>query len=772
MFKFLLFLFCFWGQIFVSAQKPTQTIRGVISNQITTLPISNATVVIKDLNIKTTSDSLGNFIFNQIPVGNYSLFISCIGFETLLVKEVFVISAKETNLAITLKESINNLSEVTVRSSINKQHTLNNTAVVSGKMLSVEEARRFAGGFDDPARLVATFAGIASNIGNNGISVRGNNPQYLQWKLEGIEISNPNHFADNSTFGGGVLSALSSHNLGNSDFFSGAFSAEYSNAIGGIFDMNIRKGTSTKKERTVQIGLTGIDYAEEGPFKKGGKATYIYNYRYATLGLLRPLLPEDGGKGVQYQDVSFKLHFPAKKGGSITIWGIGLNDFTGINAKKDTLKWETLSDRQTHTIQMNMGTLGLQLLQFINKKSILKTNVAVTTNKNNFTIDQLQKNESFISESIVNNTYTNLIVSTALQTRFGQKHFHKIGISATRMHYQLQLKKYNSTIVNENGQHYLWNAYTNSTIHFSQNFTANIGVQSQLFSLSNQLSIEPRMGLKYQFQKNQIISFGYGLHSRLEKLHTYFAKNPLLGNNAINTKLGFTKAHHFVIAYNRNLNEQVHFKTELYYQYLFNVPVIGDSSFSMINVINEWFINQPLINKGKGRNFGIEMSVDRYLLNGVYYSTSISIYNSTYKGGDGIWRNTRFNRNILWNILGGKEWSWGKEKAKTFGLNIRCSYQGGDRHSPIHLQRSIQKQEVVFDESNAFSRQLKASFTTHFTLLYRIHKKKTTKELALKVLNAGQYKEFYNFEYNYINKQVQELRQAIIIPNISYKIEF
>ena len=140
-------------------------------------------------------------------------------------------------------------------------------------MLSVEEASRYAGGFDDPARLVSAFAGVSSNVGNNGISVRGNNPKSLQWKFEGIEISNPNHFADGNVFGGGVLSALSSHNLGNSDFFSGAFPAEYSNALSGVFDMNLRKGNSGKKERTIQIGLTGLDYAEEGPGIKGGKAT-------------------------------------------------------------------------------------------------------------------------------------------------------------------------------------------------------------------------------------------------------------------------------------------------------------------------------------------------------------------------------------------------------------------------------------------------------------------------------------------------------------------
>lgn len=769
--KFILIALIFFS-LRAFAQTPTQTIKGVVLDKASNHPVEFASVSVNSINMGSISDTLGNFILTNVPVGTYNIKISALGYETFLMTEIVIISAKQTYLTILLKENINTLTEITIRPKINKEVALNLTASVSSKMLSVEEARNYAGGFDDPARLVSSFAGVSSNVGNNGISVRGNNPKSLQWKFEGIEISNPNHFADNAVFGGGVLSALSSHSLGNSDFFSGAFPAEYSNALSGVFDMNIRKGNNGKKERTIQIGLTGWDYAEEGFFKKGGKATYIYNYRYSTLNLLKSLLPQNGGKGVKYQDISFKFNFPTKKAGTFSLWGLGLKDFTGLNAKTDTLKWETVTDRQSQDIGYYMGTVGLSHKYFVNSKTYIKFILAATSNGIDFSIDQLQKTGNFISESKIKNSSTNIILSSLINTKFNAKHTNKTGLILTNMRYNLKLSKISQSIVNEKGNSFLVNIYSNSTYNCSNNLTMNVGINIQLFALNNNYTIEPRLGLKYQYKPKQTLSFGYGLHSRLEKMNYYFAKNTAYGNNTLNRNVDFTKAHHFVLGYDLTISKNLHLKVEPYYQYLFNVPVIKDSSFSFINLTNDWFFNQKLENTGSGRNYGIDISLDKYLTNGFYYSVTASLFNSEYKGGDDIWRNTRFNRNYTFNFLTGKEWIFGKSKNKTFGANVRFSYQGGDRYSPIDLVKSTAQQDVVFDETKAFSNQLTPSFTTHLTVLYKVNKRKTTSEFALKILNAGQYKEFYDFQYNYKTQIVQQHREAILIPNLSYKKQF
>ena len=248
--------------------------------------------------IGAISDSLGQFVISNIPVGRHEIQVSYVGYEPVIVKDILATSSKEVFLEIQMKENTTQLGEIIVKPKIKKSEPLNTMTIASGRMLSVEEASRYAGGFDDPARLASSFAGVSSSIGNNGIVVRGNSPKFLQWRMEDVEIPNPNHFAEVTTFGGGGLTALSSQVLGNSDFFTGAFPAEYSNALSGVFDIHLRKGNNQKRENTVQIGVIGIDVASEGPFKKGGKSSYIFNYRYSTLDLLSSLMPEnaDGTK--------------------------------------------------------------------------------------------------------------------------------------------------------------------------------------------------------------------------------------------------------------------------------------------------------------------------------------------------------------------------------------------------------------------------------------------------------------------------------------------
>ncbi|MCP9768436.1 TonB-dependent receptor [Lacihabitans sp. LS3-19] len=760
----------------IYCQHYAQSIRGVVLDISSNQPIAFANVSINSLNIRTQSDSLGNFHLKNVPIGNHSILVSSVGYESFLANEIVVISAKETFLNIQLREKRATLKEITVRPRVSKEEPLNSTASVSAKMLSVEEARRFAGGFDDPARLVSAFAGVSSNVGNNGIVVRGNSPKSLQWKFEGVEISNPNHFADDAAFGGGVLSALSSNTLANSDFFTGAFPAEYSNALSGVFDISMRKGNNLNRENTFQIGITGIDFASEGPLKKDGLSSYIVNYRYSTLALLTPILPEGGGNGVKYQDLSFKFNLPSKKAGTFSVWGLALKDYTGITAKSDTLNWESIDDRQSQDISLYMGAFGVGHKYFINDRVYLKSTLAATSNGFDFSINELQKSGNLRPESNVKTTLTNFIYTTYINSKFNAKHTNKTGIVFTNLRYDLLLNKRvgqnMESISNENGSSFLLNAYTNSSFNISDKLFINMGVSSQFFTLNNNYTIEPRLGFKYRVNPIHQLSFGYGLHSRLEKINYYFAKDQLNNSELVNKNMDFTKAHHLVLGYDFNISESLHLKVESYFQSLYNVPVIKDSSYSFLNLVNDWFFNEKLQNTGKGRNYGIDISLDKYLTKGWYYTVTSSLFNSQYTGGDNVWRNTRFNRNYVFNLLIGKEIVFGNSNQKSLGINGRVSFQGGDRYSPINVITSSRMQTVVFDETRAFENQLSASTVSHLTISYRVNKPKTTREIALKVLNVGQYHEFYDFRFNYKTQLVEEHREAIIVPNLSYRISF
>lgn len=776
MYKHFLFPFI---SLFVSlsifAQQPVQTIRGTVIDNASNSPLPYVNIVIQNTNNGTTTDSLGNFVLQNVGVGRYNIQVSMIGYEPLILKDIQVTSAKEVNLTISLKENTTLLGDIVIKPKIDKEQALNLTATVSAKMLSVEEAKRYAGGFDDPARLVSAFAGVSSNVSNNAIVVRGNSPQSLQWKLEGVEIPNPNHFADLSAFGGGGLTALSSQLLANSDFFSGAMPAEYSNALSGVFDIFMRKGNNEKSEHTIQVGLLGIDVASEGPFKKEGKSSYLFNYRYSTLALLEPLLPENAG-GTKYQDLSFKLNFPTKKAGTFSIWGIGLIDKSGAEAKKDSSEWKYDTDKENQDVKQYMGAMGVSHKILLNYKQYIKSSIAATGNGIDFSTERLNNNLSTSPKNKVDNKNYTIVFSSFINSKINAKHTNKTGFVFTNLNYDLLLKNALSigsplqTIVAENGSSNLLSVYSNSTFSINEKLTLNAGINVQLFTLNNHYTVEPRVGVKYQFAPTQSFSLAYGLHSRLERLNYYFVKNN--GGESVNKNVDFNKSYHLVFGYDVSLSEFTHLKVEAYYQHLFNVPVIADSSFSIINQQNDWFFNGKLQNTGNGKNFGVDITFEKYLSQGYYYMITASLFNSQYKGGDNIWRDTRYNRNYAFNVLIGKEWQTGKNKQNVLGLNARFSFQGGNHYSPINNTQSSINQEVVFDETNAFSKQVSPAFTSHFTASYKINKKKSAQEIAFKIINATQYKEFMGFQYNYQTQKVDEHREAIFIPNLSWKIEF
>lgn len=757
------------------AQHPTQIIRGTVIDEASNIPLSYATVSLQNTSTATVTDSSGNFTLKNVAIGRYNIEVWLVGYEPVVLKEIQVTSAKEIVLNITMKESTTTLDEIIVTPKVNKRQPLNSMATVSARMLSVEEAQRYAGGFDDPARLVSAFAGVSSNVANNAIVVRGNSPQSLQWKLEGVEITSPNHFADLDAFGGGGLTALSTQLLANSDFFSGAMPAEYSNALSGVFDIFMRNGNNQQHEHTFQLGAIGIDAASEGPLKKGSGSSYIFNYRYSTLGLLAPILPENAA-GTTYQDLSFKLNFPTNKAGVFSVWGMGLLDYSDAEAKENMSEWKYDDDRENVIAKQYMGASGISHKIFLSNKQYVKSTLAATANGIDMNSERLTSSLNVHPENVVNNQYYNIVLSSFVNTKFSAKHTNKSGFVITNMNYDLLLKEAHptgaplQTLVNENGNSTLIAAYSNSALDLNEKISTNVGLNTQLFTLNSTFSIEPRAGITYRFAPAQALSLAYGLHSRLERLNYYFIKDTL--NQHINKDLSFTKAHHLVLGYDISTSAFTHLKIETYYQHLFDVPVMADSSFSLINQQNDWFFNGKLQNTGKGRNYGIDITFEKYLSKGYYYMATASLFNSQYSGGDQVWRDTRYNRNFALNFLAGKEWLLGHDKQNILGLNARLSYQGGDHYSPINTALSLANQDVVFDETKAFSQQYPSAFTSHFTASYKLNKKKTAHEFALKIINLTQYREYLGFRYNHQTQAVDVNREATFIPNVSYRIDF
>ncbi|MDR2498302.1 MAG: TonB-dependent receptor [Tannerellaceae bacterium] len=762
-----------------------QTIRGTVTDKASGRPLEYATVSIRATNppLGATTDSLGRFSISNIPVGRYDIQASFVGYESVIIKEVLLSVAKETALEVQLQERSQELGGVEVRPQVDKARPLNSMALSSARMFSVEEASRYAGGFDDPARLATAFAGVTSGLQSNGIVVRGNAPRFLQWRLEDVEIPNPNHFAETASFGGGGVTAVSSLLLGNSDFFTGAFPAEYSNALSGVFDINLRNGNNRKRESAFQLGAIGIDFASEGPIGKGGEASYIFNYRYSTLAFMSAIAPKvlpEQASLIKYQDLSFKMNFPTRIG-TFSLWGIWLDDYSGQKAKLDSAQWTYMNDKEQTSVDQFMGAFGISHRIRTSSRSFLKTSLATTISGLDFAADRLNPHLSLEPQSHIVNTNQNFVFASSLNTKFSARHTNKTGIRLTGLSYNLRLQnsvpeqsgaagEALTTIVDESGFSALLSAYSQSALELTSALTLNLGLSAQLFSLNSRYAIEPRAGLRWRFAADHSAGLSYGLHSRLEMLHYYFIRSA--AGELQNRKLDFTRAHHLVLSYDWNISPDYHLRIEPYVQHLYSVPVIAGTSFSSINLQNEWFITQPLENSGRGRNLGIDFTFEKYMSRGYYAMLTASLFDSRYSGGDGIWRNTRYNRNYVLNLLAGREWLLGKRRRNILNAGIRLTYEGGDRHTPINLPASQAATEPVYLESQAFSQSYAPIFLSHISISYKINRTKLAHEIALKILNASMYKEYQGDQYNFRTQQVDAMRDPVIVPNISYKIEF
>ena len=759
----------------LSAQGATQTINGKVFDDITNESLPFATIIIKDTDpiIGVISDIDGNFILENIKVGRQTIAISMIGYATYEIKELLVSSGQIINLNIGMQQSSTTLGEVVVR--VNKSTPLNSMAMLSSRQFTVEETQRYAGGMDDPARLVSAFAGVANpSISDNGISVRGNNPDGLLWRIEGIEVPNPNHFANLTIAGGGLISAISSQMMSNSDFYTGAFPAEYGNASSGVFDIKLRQGNRNKRQYAFEAGILGVAAMAQGPFSKKSDATYIVNYRNSTMALLAPLLPDDAGV-LKYQDLSFKTDFPTKNKGTFTLWSIGMIDGVTMDAV-DSIDWESNFDRDNSETSIYMFATALSHKLILPDNAFLKTSISYSGSGLKFKEERLDYSLQAHPQSNAENNTRQITVQSDFTKRFSEKHSNKTGVRYSHLSFDIDVEE--SLADGEDPQRIAFEAgntgfvqfYSQSKINLMPRLVLNAGFNTQYLLLNDNFSVEPRAGLNYSINNKHSLALAYGIHSRMEQLPVYFVS---VKGSTPNKYLDFMKSSHYVFSYRAKLAENLHLSVEPYYQHLNNVPVSPDSYISTLNNKNTLFFNNVLVSKGSGRNVGIDFTLEKFLSRGYYYMLTTSVFDSKYTDADGNERNTRFNRNYVFNLMAGKEWHTFKNNI--LSVNLRVNYLGGNRIESIDIKASEQQQDVVYGETNgniAFSQRHDALPVISLTLSYRKNKAKYSSVWSFQILNITGREEYSNDFYNLKTNEIDTKYDGLVIPNISYKIQF
>lgn len=751
----------------------TQTLRGTIVDVVTRAPIPGATVTLQNVSPLTgvTSDDRGDFRLINIPVGRHSIIISCIGYDPRTITGLLLTSGKELVMSIALSEATTSMNEIVVTGLKNDGIPGDGVAVTSSRTFSIEESKRFAGSLGDPARMASNYAGVTSaSDDNNSLVVRGNTPRGILWRIDGIEVPNPNHFATEGS-SSGVISVISPNMVSGVDFLTGAFPAQYGNALSAVFDVGLRNGNNEKREHSFQMGLTGIEASTEGPFKQYG-SSYLVDCRYSILSILNKLGADlnSAGQYKDYQDVSFKLNFPTKRGGSFSMFGIG-------GKSKSTKSDTTVIDNYIS----NIGVLGLTYRDMINEKTSIQSSLSFSgTLISNFREVSGLSAGTIGTEESYSKSYFRVLVS--VRRKITNRYFIEGGAIVSQLRYNFFLKTINPNnsaypvIVNfnerDNDRTFITQGFIYARQYFSSRVFGFYGFHYMRFSLTDDQSLEPRVGLRYQTSDNSSLSFAYGKHSRIENLQYYLARDHQAGGNEvqINKNLGFTRADHIVLSYDHALAKYHRLKIEAYYQQLYNAPVQTDPSM-IYSTINEdtGFITDSLINKGKGRNYGLEVSLDRSFNNGFYYLFNGTAFNSSFAVNDQLYKNTAYDGNYSVHALFGKEFELNKN---SFGINVKITQAGGKRYVPIDLQKSIQEKRQIHDWDKAFDEQLPSYFRSDIQLVYKVNRPKYSFECRLDIQNVTNHKNAAWYFYDPVDESVKLQRQVGIVPLLSCRIDF
>ncbi len=792
---YLFFAFLALPLAFLSAQ--TQTIRGTVVDRHSEMPLIGATVqiVTTDALQGVVTDENGRFAFQDIPVGRHALAISYLGYESSQVPNILVTAGKEVILTIALSESVIALEQVVVRGDLDKQRTVNELATISARQFNTEEVLRYSGGRNDIAKLVANFAGVAANNdARNDIVIRGNSPTGVLWRVEGIPMPNPNHFSTLGTTGGPV-SALNPNLIAESDFLTGAFPAEYGNALAGVFDIHLRKGNREHYEGMFQLGaFSGLEALVEGPLNQKAGGSFVVAYRHSFVELAKVANLRFGTNATpRYKDLTLNVYLGKTKAGRFSVFAIGgTSAIDFLAAELDSNDLFARPDRNAYNTS-KFGVAGVKHQLLLGDKSYLRSVFSVSHTGVRYEEDDLQQEPGSIYPIVnVSDNLTAYRFSSFYNRKVNRKLTYRTGILLQHLALKTIVDSRDNTpdfdgdgrpdwvdVRDFDGGFQQLEYWIQSQYRLSEHWTMNTGMNTLFFGKTNELVVEPRLAINWQFTPRQKLNLGYGIHHQTQPLPVFFYRDEQPDGSTIlvNDKLRMTRNQHFILAYEYTPGSEWRFRAEAYAQWLDKVPVDPyKSSFSLLNAGADFVFPSrgSLANKGTGMNKGLEFTVEKFFSHNYYGLFTVSIFESTYKGSDGIERSTAFDGRYVLNLLGGREFALGKSGRHFLTLDTKFTMAGGRPFTPVDLAASQLAGEEVLKEDEAFSDRLDDYLRWDVKFGFRINsaRRKMSQTFFLDFQNVTNNENIFTIRYNPVQNDVGRINQIGFFPDVLYRLEF
>lgn len=765
-------------------QMPRQSVRGTVVDKISLEPLPGANVLILTTNpvLGASTDAGGNFLITDVPTGRHRIQASFVGYATLIFDNQAVVAGKELVLTIMMEENPIQGPEVEIVAEQRKDLPVNPMALISARSFTIDETSRYAGSYGDPARMAANYAGVVSTRDNrNDIIIRGNSPYSLKYRIDGMEILNPNHFGATGTTGGPVT-MLNANMLANSDFLTGAFPAEYGNALSGVFDIFLRDGNQNKREYWGQLGFNGLEFGLEGPFREGKNASYLASYRYSFTGLLEDL-GVNLDESANYQDLTFRLNLPSKKAGLFSLTGLGGTSAIALpESDKNSEEWLFDTHGEDLSNKTRLAALGLSHLIFLDKNTRIRSHLnysgsGIETRIDTFSLLAPQPFHQAGEKSNENR----ISVSTQLTRKLDSRNSLEAGLS-----YDRYLVSYlDSQYVHGNYEYHtdaekqmgLWRAFAGSQHRFHPELTATFGLHLQYLTLNRSFSLEPRISLKWDFNPLSALSFGFGMHSQMVPTVLYFTRANISMGIALmtNLDLDFMRSIHLVAGFDRLIAEFMRFKAEAYYQHLYGIPVKESiPEYSVINEGIDYYLYRydSLVSRGTGFNYGLDLTLERFLNRNYYFLATVSWNRSFYNGFDEIRRSTAFDNRYVLNLVAGYEKPFGRFKNQFLITGVRGTWTGGRPYVPFDPEETVKEGEVVYDWENAYTNRFDDYIRGSLRLGYRRNIRHANIQLLFDLTYRSNYTNIDLYRIDVVTGEIVQGYTMGFYPMATWRIQF